>query len=443
MGQSAQEGYASRHPEATTSSSSSTSSGTTSTAPSIRYFDIVDNKVVYQDTPTGVITPTSLETTKPTPLVAPNTTPTYDISNLEVPELKATPQEEKASNLSGQLGDLYNSLVGKSSYQAKQEEMFGVNAAQASIQDLSAQLTGIKNEAAAIPLQLQQGAAERGVTTPVLQAQQNSRLRTNAIAALGVSTLLAASQGQLANAQALADKAVAQKYDPILERIDAMQANLNLILNDPLTSLQDKNRALRQQAIQDAKAEAVSLQKETATEVWNIATTAASNGQNFTPSGQYSNLALTLQAISQAPTKEQALQIAVSTGLVQDVAGASSGPTSVQEYEYAKSQGYTGSYIDYQTFKATQFGTEGSGGGKTSTTGSDLADAYAAINSGADPIEVKRAFLADHPTSSASWDSYFKNVEGEVEYPSIAESQESGGFLSSLWGGIKNIVSGF
>lgn len=373
----------------------------------------------------STITPKSLTPTTPMPLVSPNTVPVYDVSNLQVPELTLTPQEQKASSLSSQLGSLYNSLVGKSAYQTQQNQIYGVNTAQAAIQDLSAQLTGIKNEAAAIPLQLQQGAAERGVTTPMLAAQQNSRLRTNAIAALGVSTLLEAAQGRLANAQALANQAVAQKYDPILERIEAMKMNLQLIYDDPLTSLQDKNRALQQQAIQDAKAEAVSLQKESAKEIWNIATTAASNGQNFQPSGIYTNLATTLQAISAAPTKEAALQIAVSTGLVQDVvsASASSGPTSVQEYEYAKSQGYTGSYIQYQTLKSTQFGTEGSGGGgsKSSTTGADLADAYAAIEGGADPIEVKRAFLSDHPTSSATWDSYFKDEGGEIEYPSIEE----------------------
>ena len=32
-----------------------------------------------------------------------------------------------------------------------------------------------------------------------------------------------------------------------------------------------------------------------------------------------------------------------------------------KEYEYALSQGYTGSFMDYQKFKATQFGTEGAG----------------------------------------------------------------------------------
>lgn len=36
-------------------------------------------------------------------------------------------------------------------------------------------------------------------------------------------------------------------------------------------------------------------------------------------------------------------------------------PAIQKEYEYALSQGYTGSFMDYQKFKATQFGTEGVG----------------------------------------------------------------------------------
>lgn len=326
------------------------------------------------------ITPQSLTPTTPFPLVSANTTPTYNVGNLQVPEMQATPQEEKASSLSGQLGDLYNSMVGKSQYQSLQNEKFGVNAAQATIQDLSAQLTGLKNEAAAIPLQLQQGAAERGVTLPQLGRQENSRLRTNAIAALGVSTLLAASQGQLANAQSLANQAVAQKYDPILERIEATRANLELILNDPLTSLQDKNRALQQQAIQDAKEQQTLLDKQNATSIWEIATTAASNGGSFQATPQYPSLSLALQAISQAPTREAALQIAVSTGLLQDAEGSTSrvlGSASTGYFSYDEATGQT------TPISAAGYSPSGSGGSASGGTSSGFKFTATQTNSGA------------------------------------------------------------
>jgi len=127
---------------------------------------------------------------------------------------------------------------------------------------------------------------------------------------------LAASQGQLATAQSLADRAVGEKYNPILEEIDALTKNLELINDDPETSLEDKNRAQKQLDIQNARKDAVQIQLANATEIWNIATTAATNGANFKATAGYPTLATTLQAISNAPTKEEALQIASRTGLV-------------------------------------------------------------------------------------------------------------------------------
>jgi hypothetical protein len=280
-------------------------------------------------TPTvSPITPQSLAPASPIALSPVESTPPYPTSTLEpVAPLTETPQEEKASGVTSTLGNLYNSLLGKTSYQNEQNATFGVDSAQKNINDLSAQLTGLKNEAAAIPLQLQQDASKGGITTGVLSSQQDSRLRTNAIAALGVSSLLAASQGQLANAQALADKAVAQKYGPIEQQIAALQENLKLILSDPLTSLQDKNRAQVQLNAQQAKSDAVALAKVNAKEIWDVATTAATNAKSFRPTTQYKTLATTLQAISAASTKELALKIAAETGLVKSPASSTS-PTT-------------------------------------------------------------------------------------------------------------------
>lgn len=43
-----------------------------------------------------------------------------------------------------------------------------------------------------------------------------------------------------------------------------------------------------------------------------------------------------------------------------------------------------------------------------STQGSDLTEAATAIANGADPVKVRQAYLADHPTAGASWDNYFQ-----------------------------------
>ena len=266
---------------------------------------------------------------KITPVTATDTQP-YPVKDLfNTPQLSATPQETMASDLSSRIQSLNDSLVGQSDYREKMLNKYNVPDLISTQNDLATQLQGIKNEAAAIPLQLQQGASDRGVTLPVLGRQENSRLRTNAIAALGVSTLLEASRGNLAAAQDLAERAVEQKYGPIKERISAATANLQLILNDPKTSLQDKNRAQAQLDIQNQKAYDLGIAEENTKEVYNIAATAASNGQNFTPTSQYPTLSLALSAIQKAPTKEQALMIASDVGLV-------STPTSASTSELSK-----------------------------------------------------------------------------------------------------------
>lgn len=261
----------------------------------------------------GVITPESLTGTQPFPVANPAPSPIP-----VVPELTMTPQEQAQSDEISKLKEQNNLLLGKSAYQTEQDTRFGVDKVQANINDLTAQLQGIKNEAAAIPLNEQSRAAKGTILTSGLQANQNQLLRDNAVRALSVSTLLAASQGQLANAQAMADKAVAAKYDPIQEKIDALKTNLDLIIADPKTSVQDKARAQAQKDAQDAKAERVAREKEEATTVWNVATTAASNGSNFKATTTYPTLSVALDKISKAKTKEEALKIAVETGLVQD-----------------------------------------------------------------------------------------------------------------------------
>lgn len=286
------------------------------------------------NTATGqLITSQSLAPTIPIPFTSPTPTPAYPVSTLATPALIATPQETKATALSDKLQNLYDRTVGESAYRTEQNNVYGIDALTKTQNDLSTQLTTIKNEAAAIPLQLQQGAADRGVTTPVLGRQENSRLRTNAIAALGVSSLLAASQGSLATAQNLVEKAVAQKYDPITEEINATIKNLQLIQNDPQTTLEEKNRAQTQLDAKTNQLADVAQAKADATAIYTVATVAASNGQHFIPTKDYPTLALALDAISKSTTKEAALNIATAVGLYKVASNASNDTTLLSPTE--------------------------------------------------------------------------------------------------------------
>ena len=226
------------------------------------------------------ITSDSLASEPAVDFQSPQNSPIFPVDRLDsaTPPMQLTEPEKKADDLTTQLQELQNRLIGQSAFQAEQETAAGIPELRKTQTDLSARLKTIQNEASAIPLQLQQEATGRGITTGGLRPIQTAALRNNAIQALGISSLLEASRGNLTTAQDLADRAVAQKFDPIKEEIAVKMANLNLILKSPTYSLADKNRAQNQLDIQNAKKRQIEKEETDQKKIFDIATTAAGNG---------------------------------------------------------------------------------------------------------------------------------------------------------------------
>ncbi|HEC65862.1 MAG TPA: hypothetical protein ENI23_11230 [bacterium] len=195
-----------------------------------------------------------------------------------VGDLELTQPEVKAQGFNEQLQDLNTRLLGESAFRAGREEEAELPALLTTQQDLSSRLKAIQSEAKAIPLQLQQEAKGRGITVGGLRPLQTARLRTNAIQALGVSSLLEASRGNITLAQDLVDRAVAQQFDPIREEIAVKRANLNLILESPSFTLAEKNRARRTMAQESAREKEINEQEANQRAVANIAIDVASRG---------------------------------------------------------------------------------------------------------------------------------------------------------------------
>lgn len=215
----------------------------------------------------------------PTPFAQPNPTATPNIDSLfTTPEITATPQDQQLQAIFDQQQSLNNQLVGKSSFTNQANELYGVNQASQTINDLNAQLIQTKNDQAAIPLLLQQNNSSKGIAQPLIDRQQNYLLQQNAIRALGLSSLMAAAQGQLANAQGLADRAVAAKYDPIQEQLTALSANTDLILKSPNYTIAQKNQAQKQADSLAKQQYQLDLAKQDAANVQQIAIQAAQNG---------------------------------------------------------------------------------------------------------------------------------------------------------------------
>jgi hypothetical protein len=248
--------------------------------------------------------PISYSTTSPTAVP--------DISGLgynpTTDTLSETPAQKQESTLTGNIETLNNEMVNKSADTNAAYKTAGFtvdangNPTNQTLTDLNNQITYLKNQAAAIPQQLQTDASGRGITAAGLGSIQSAALRNNAVAALGVSSTAEALKNNLGTAKLLADQAISAKYDPIQAQIDAATKNLDLIKNDPNTTLQEQNQANAQKAALAQKQAALDQQKTDAANVMNVAITAAKNGAD----------AATLQKIQQAPDGETALSIAAS-----------------------------------------------------------------------------------------------------------------------------------
>ena len=161
-----------------------------------------------------------------------------------------TPEEQKGLDFQNQILDLTRSLGGESARKTELETQQGVTQQRTDLQAVIGQLQGLQKEALAIPLQIQQEFAGRGVTTAGVAPIQAGRLRENAIKSLELAAIGQTLQGNLQLAETTIQNALDAEFEPkrleleivkqqylmnkdTLERIDKKRAdNLNLLLNE-------------------------------------------------------------------------------------------------------------------------------------------------------------------------------------------------------------------
>ncbi len=272
----------------------------------------------------STISSSSLSHSTPTPVIQPTVAPPNTSALAPTtPPLTETPEEQQQSDLSKQLEQLTTTDASKAAFTTDQQSKAGVGTLQSSLADLQGQLTSLQAQAKAIPLQdTNNGIGRMG--TGGIAAQDTINLRTNAIQALNISAQIDATNGLLASANQKVTDAVNAQYGPIEAQMAALQANLKNIANDPQTSIDDKNRAQAQVDAVAKQQAAIAAQKQEQTDIWNVATSAASNAANFTPTPDYPTVAVALKAIQNAPDKATALTIATQTGLASSQKNSSS-----------------------------------------------------------------------------------------------------------------------
>jgi len=213
----------------------------------------------------------------PIPFVSPEVSPPSDISGLPIAEIKLTPQEEAQTSLEKQMADLAISISGKPAFEAEKRKEFGIEAAQQAYDDLNTQLRDLQRQQQLVPLAIQREAEGRGRTEGGVEPLEIGKRRALAYDALTTSSLIDAAQGRLASAERKVTEAVNNKFAPDEAKYAALLNNLNLIKNSPTTSIQDKNRAIKQEEIIKARQGANEKAKEEAKNILSWANKAAEN----------------------------------------------------------------------------------------------------------------------------------------------------------------------
>lgn len=205
-------------------------------SPSIAAFNqqMVNAKPPTQDT----INSSTLKTVNPVLLTTPKV-PDYqakidptlaDLTNQEASaraKLDAANAEAKREATS--FANMQSLLGGKSTDKLNIYDQTGVTTAYNKIKDLSAQATGLQNEAAAIPIQIQNEFAGTGATDAGVAPIQSSRLRDNALKALSLGQQAAIANADYDKAKNYADLKVDAKYEQMEADIAAKLTNISAI----------------------------------------------------------------------------------------------------------------------------------------------------------------------------------------------------------------------
>lgn len=193
----------------------------------------------------------------------------YDLSAIPLPNVnEITRLEDEGSSLENKLLTAMGELGQKGTAQLQKEASLGLPEYQKQLTDVSGQIQALQKEAMAIPLQLQEQVAGRGVTAGGLAPIQTSQLRQNAIKALGLSSIAQTLQGNVALAQQQADRAIQLQFEPVQAEIDYLKTALEL--NATRLDREDKKRAELLRIQLDERQRLLTDEKETKRAISNV-----------------------------------------------------------------------------------------------------------------------------------------------------------------------------
>lgn len=216
-----------------------------------------------QNLATTPINSATMKSVTPVPLATPSPATNYSstiansLADITTQQNNAQAQvdafNKQGKETSASVANLQSLLGGKGADTTKIYEEQGVNKVYNQLADLNAQATGLKNEALAIPIQIQNEFKGTGATDAGVAPIETSRLRDNALKALSLGQQAAIATAQYDKAKNYADQLVNAKYDQIQADITAKLTNLQALKDFDLTPAQEKARLAREEKLNAEK----------------------------------------------------------------------------------------------------------------------------------------------------------------------------------------------
>lgn len=217
------------------------------------------------------------------------------IENLTAPLTQTTPQEQTNQSIMDKILSLTGRSEQKQQAQLQAEQKAGLPQYQSQLNDVNNQIQSLQKEALAIPLQIQEQFKGTGATTGGVQPIQTAQLRQNAIKSLGLSAIAQTLQGNIATAQATADRAVNLEFQPIEAQLKTLQTAY--ALNKDVLDRQDKKKSDLLNIQLQERQRLLDQAKDDKKTILGFVAEAAKNGAPTTLLNQVSSLNNPMQAL--------------------------------------------------------------------------------------------------------------------------------------------------
>jgi hypothetical protein len=188
-------------------------------------------------------------------------------------QLNQTSQaEQNVTSTQERLADIFGRLSGKSSRQAELEAQSGLPQFQTQLTDINNQIQTLQKEA----MSQQLTSENRLAPMFAIRGEQAEIQRASTVKALGLSAIAQTLQGNIANAQSLADRAVQLEFEPLEMELAFTRELYNI--NKDVLEREDKKKANLLNIQLAERERLLQEQKEERKEIQNLAISAISKG---------------------------------------------------------------------------------------------------------------------------------------------------------------------